>query len=385
MRCSQWSAWRRGRRKAAADTDAVGLEAGRSRSRRAPPAGRVDGRVPAPVRSHRASRRLSRPRISRSGLARWLLRSDWKAAQISATPTLVELSFGVAAAPAQLHAPRPAETRRPRRDRATRGSGARGGRRAHRRRRARRTCGHRCPTAETARGTSSSPRTPSPVAPSHRSSAAGWREVVAGGVVGLLVGVVAQLARRTSRAEPMVAPLAAVVASFSAAVIARLGLERVAGHRHAGRADHVPAGDVAHDRRARDRDGASPVGCGEHGERRRSAPRPRVRRRRRAIARGALVRNRRARGLAAELHRHATPRGICGRPRVHRHVAGSVQGGAGDVRGDPPRRLGQRCRPVVVRGGGRDVRRGALGRNRRRSARRHRCAGHRSSSSSQAC
>ena len=53
----------------------------------------------------------------------------------------------------------------------------------------------------------------------------GWREVVAGGVVGLLVGVVAQLARRTSRAEPMVAPLAAVVASFSAAVIARLGLD----------------------------------------------------------------------------------------------------------------------------------------------------------------
>jgi uncharacterized membrane protein YjjB (DUF3815 family) len=53
----------------------------------------------------------------------------------------------------------------------------------------------------------------------------GWREVAAGGVVGLLVGVVAQLARRTARAESMVAPLAAVVASFSAAVIARLGLK----------------------------------------------------------------------------------------------------------------------------------------------------------------
>jgi len=53
----------------------------------------------------------------------------------------------------------------------------------------------------------------------------GWREVAAGGVVGLLVGVVAQLARRTARAESMVAPLAAVVASFSAAAIARLGLK----------------------------------------------------------------------------------------------------------------------------------------------------------------
>jgi uncharacterized membrane protein YjjP (DUF1212 family) len=52
-----------------------------------------------------------------------------------------------------------------------------------------------------------------------------WREVVAGGIVGLLVGVVAQLARRTARAEPMAAPLAAVVASFSAAAIARFGLK----------------------------------------------------------------------------------------------------------------------------------------------------------------
>jgi len=51
-----------------------------------------------------------------------------------------------------------------------------------------------------------------------------WREIAAGGVVGLLVGVVAGLARRTARAEPMVAPLAALVASFSAAAIVRLGL-----------------------------------------------------------------------------------------------------------------------------------------------------------------
>ncbi len=53
----------------------------------------------------------------------------------------------------------------------------------------------------------------------------GWREVVAGAVVGLFVGVVALLARRTARAEPMVSPLAGVVASFSAATIAQLGLD----------------------------------------------------------------------------------------------------------------------------------------------------------------
>jgi uncharacterized membrane protein YjjP (DUF1212 family) len=53
----------------------------------------------------------------------------------------------------------------------------------------------------------------------------GWRELVAGGVVGLLVGVIALFARRTARAEPMVAPLAAVVASFSAGVLAQLGLD----------------------------------------------------------------------------------------------------------------------------------------------------------------
>ena len=53
----------------------------------------------------------------------------------------------------------------------------------------------------------------------------GWREVAAGGVVGLLVGVVAKLGSRRSRATPMVAPLAAVVASFSAAVIVQLGLK----------------------------------------------------------------------------------------------------------------------------------------------------------------
>ena len=53
----------------------------------------------------------------------------------------------------------------------------------------------------------------------------GWDEVAAAGVVGLLVGVVAELGRRTSRAAPMVAPLAAVVASFAATGIAQLGLK----------------------------------------------------------------------------------------------------------------------------------------------------------------
>lgn len=53
----------------------------------------------------------------------------------------------------------------------------------------------------------------------------GWTDVLAGGIVGLLVGAVALAARRTARAEPMIAPLAAVVASFSAAGIAQLGLK----------------------------------------------------------------------------------------------------------------------------------------------------------------
>ena len=53
----------------------------------------------------------------------------------------------------------------------------------------------------------------------------GWREIVAGALVGLLVGVVALLARRAARAEPMVSPLAGVVASFGAATIAQLGLD----------------------------------------------------------------------------------------------------------------------------------------------------------------
>jgi uncharacterized membrane protein YjjP (DUF1212 family) len=52
----------------------------------------------------------------------------------------------------------------------------------------------------------------------------GGREVLAGIVVGALVGVVALLTGSAVRAEPMVAPLAAAVASFGAALLARVGL-----------------------------------------------------------------------------------------------------------------------------------------------------------------
>jgi uncharacterized membrane protein YjjP (DUF1212 family) len=54
----------------------------------------------------------------------------------------------------------------------------------------------------------------------------GWRETVASGAVGLLVGVIALAAGRSAgRAEPMLAPFAAVTASFSAALVAELGLK----------------------------------------------------------------------------------------------------------------------------------------------------------------
>jgi uncharacterized membrane protein YjjP (DUF1212 family) len=51
-----------------------------------------------------------------------------------------------------------------------------------------------------------------------------WREAAAAASVGLLAGGVALIASRTARAEPMVAPVAGVVASFFAVVLARLGL-----------------------------------------------------------------------------------------------------------------------------------------------------------------
>jgi uncharacterized membrane protein YjjP (DUF1212 family) len=53
----------------------------------------------------------------------------------------------------------------------------------------------------------------------------GWREAAAAALVGLVAGGVALPARRTARALPMVAPVAATAASFSAASLAHLGLE----------------------------------------------------------------------------------------------------------------------------------------------------------------
>jgi uncharacterized membrane protein YjjP (DUF1212 family) len=52
----------------------------------------------------------------------------------------------------------------------------------------------------------------------------GWREAAAGALVGIVVGGIAVPARGTARVEPMVAPVAAVAASFCAAALARLGV-----------------------------------------------------------------------------------------------------------------------------------------------------------------
>jgi uncharacterized membrane protein YjjP (DUF1212 family) len=53
----------------------------------------------------------------------------------------------------------------------------------------------------------------------------GWREATAGAIVGLVVGSIALPARRAARTEPVVAPVAAVAASFCAVFLAQLGLE----------------------------------------------------------------------------------------------------------------------------------------------------------------
>jgi uncharacterized membrane protein YjjP (DUF1212 family) len=52
----------------------------------------------------------------------------------------------------------------------------------------------------------------------------GWREAAAGALVGLVVGAIAVPARGTARVEPMVAPIVAVAASFCAAALAQLGV-----------------------------------------------------------------------------------------------------------------------------------------------------------------
>jgi uncharacterized membrane protein YjjP (DUF1212 family) len=53
----------------------------------------------------------------------------------------------------------------------------------------------------------------------------GWSEAAAAAVVGLVVGGIALPARRTARLEPMVAPVAAIAASFCAVALVHLGME----------------------------------------------------------------------------------------------------------------------------------------------------------------
>ncbi len=53
----------------------------------------------------------------------------------------------------------------------------------------------------------------------------GWREAGAAALVGLLVGAIVLSTSRTARTEPMVAPIAAVAASFCAALLVRLGVD----------------------------------------------------------------------------------------------------------------------------------------------------------------
>ena len=53
----------------------------------------------------------------------------------------------------------------------------------------------------------------------------GWSEAAAAAVVGLVVGTIALPATRTARLEPMVAPIAAIAASFCAVALVHLGIE----------------------------------------------------------------------------------------------------------------------------------------------------------------
>jgi uncharacterized membrane protein YjjP (DUF1212 family) len=53
----------------------------------------------------------------------------------------------------------------------------------------------------------------------------GWREAIGAAVVGLFVGAIALPATRTARTEPMAAPVAAIAASFTAATLPQLGLD----------------------------------------------------------------------------------------------------------------------------------------------------------------
>jgi uncharacterized membrane protein YjjP (DUF1212 family) len=53
----------------------------------------------------------------------------------------------------------------------------------------------------------------------------GWQEILAGFIVGLVVGALNIAAARTANAEPVVAPAAGIAASFCGAAIAKLGLD----------------------------------------------------------------------------------------------------------------------------------------------------------------
>jgi uncharacterized membrane protein YjjP (DUF1212 family) len=53
----------------------------------------------------------------------------------------------------------------------------------------------------------------------------GWRDAAGAAVVGFVVGAIALPASRTARTEPIVAPAVAVAASFSAATLVELGLD----------------------------------------------------------------------------------------------------------------------------------------------------------------
>jgi uncharacterized membrane protein YjjP (DUF1212 family) len=53
----------------------------------------------------------------------------------------------------------------------------------------------------------------------------GWQEAAGAALVGLLVGAIALTSTRTARTEPMVAPVAAVAAAFFAALLTQLGLD----------------------------------------------------------------------------------------------------------------------------------------------------------------
>jgi uncharacterized membrane protein YjjP (DUF1212 family) len=53
----------------------------------------------------------------------------------------------------------------------------------------------------------------------------GWREAAAAALAGLLVGAIVIATGRVTRAEPMVAPIAGIAASFCAALLARLGFD----------------------------------------------------------------------------------------------------------------------------------------------------------------